>query len=360
MMLSVGGSHWKAISGNLPRQVLVNKRHASYSKNPMRKTGSFEDLIYNDALFKNKLHLLEKNRLATPERFKITAGDLKSASKKVAEERFPLPDHQYGAYYMPFVRLDGMYIGQKIDYENILPRCKGKTEKLEWKSLTEEDRYTARNFYIYTHMNQPTRTKDVHKDDAGENERINGGGFSHGTTWHTIIWVAFMTFLWYGGHPFSNRKTNGGIDPDDSYIIGLEQNQLSDIPILGDIWNYLWFAGSARYRGYHEQYSYPLWTQSEVQIDSLLANWRNFSELCKITPQWHHEYRDNGLVKPTPTDAFIKNHELYYDGVEGPDRIGGYFVKSWKTGKPIESIQDSHSLNASFWMSGGGVQWQNA
>lgn len=360
MMLSVGGSHWKAISGNLPRQVLVNKRHASYSKNPMRKTGSFDDLIYNDALFKNKLHILEKNRLATPERFKITAGDLKSTSKKVAEERFPIPDHRFGAYYSPFVRTDGMYIGQKIDYENILPRCKGKTEKLEWKSVSEEDRYTARNFYMYTHFNQPCRTKELHRDDAGENERINGGGASHTNSWHGIIFIVFMSMLWFGGHPFSNIKTNGGMDPNDMYTIGTRQNTLNDFPIIGHIWNYFWFTGSAKFRLYHEQYHYPLWTESEVQIDSLLAKWSNFAELGKIVPQWHHEYRDNGLVKPTPTDSFIKNHELYYDGVEGPDRIGAYFVKSWKTGEPIQSIKDSHSLTSSYWMSGGGVQWQQS
>ena len=42
-----------------PAAMVTQLRHASYSKEPLRKTGSLDDLVYNQAKLTNKLHLLE-------------------------------------------------------------------------------------------------------------------------------------------------------------------------------------------------------------------------------------------------------------------------------------------------------------
>jgi hypothetical protein len=48
----------------LSRAVL--SRDASYSKTPLKKTGAFGDVIYNDAIFKGRAHLLDAKALAAP------------------------------------------------------------------------------------------------------------------------------------------------------------------------------------------------------------------------------------------------------------------------------------------------------
>ena len=80
----------------------------------------------------------------------MTAGDLKNTKKKVDEEAFPVPVHRFGFYASPFSHTQGYFVGQQINYDEILPRCKGKLHNLEWKHITEEDRYTARNHFIKT------------------------------------------------------------------------------------------------------------------------------------------------------------------------------------------------------------------
>ena len=81
---------------------------------------------------------------------KLTAGDLKKTNKNKEEEQFPLPNHAYPFYPTPFTGSNGKYVQQRIEYENILPRCKGKLSVLEWGEVSEEDRYTSRNLFIRT------------------------------------------------------------------------------------------------------------------------------------------------------------------------------------------------------------------
>ena len=75
------------------------------------------------------------------------------------EEAFPVPVHRYGFWATPFTGNNGLYVGQQIPYDQILPRCKGKLSPLEWKGLSEEDRYTARNHYIRCRKLQQTCTR---------------------------------------------------------------------------------------------------------------------------------------------------------------------------------------------------------
>ena len=43
----------------------ISVRNASYSKDPQRKTGSLDDLVYNQYHINNKLHLLEPAKKVT-------------------------------------------------------------------------------------------------------------------------------------------------------------------------------------------------------------------------------------------------------------------------------------------------------
>ena len=65
------------------------------------------------------------------------------------DQKFALPDHQYNYRATPLVGGDrGGKINQRIRYEELLPTCAGKLHKLQWSHLTEEDRYTKRNYLI--------------------------------------------------------------------------------------------------------------------------------------------------------------------------------------------------------------------
>ena len=65
------------------------------------------------------------------------------------DQKYALPDHQYTFLSFPLLGGDrGGKISQRIRYEEMLPTCAGKLHKLEWSHLTEEDRYTKRNFLI--------------------------------------------------------------------------------------------------------------------------------------------------------------------------------------------------------------------
>ena len=64
-------------------------------------------------------------------------------------EKYSLPHHEYCYLATPFLAGDrGGKINQRINYEELLPTCAGKLHKLEWSHLTEEDRYTKRNYVI--------------------------------------------------------------------------------------------------------------------------------------------------------------------------------------------------------------------
>lgn len=349
-MLSAGTSRWgRGARAVGPRVVL--SRPASYTKTPYRKTGSFDDLVYNDALFRKKLHVLDPNRIKAPESWKLTAGDLKKTGKKASSEAFPVPVHRYPFYVGPFSFADGRYVGQKIDYEEILPRCKGKLHNLEWKHLTEEDRYTARNHFIKTHSVEVKLSKDFHRDDRGQNENI----------WKVLPKGLFFIFLYYwleyGGNPTNSNRALLGRDPDNSYEIGMAPNGFVQLPVVGHVYQWICSGLSSKLSHSSEQMKYPLWTEAETGIKSVLQNTpEQWFALSKIQPQWLYEIRENGSVGQTPSAKFREDNELYYDGAEGPDKIGAYNVKTWKTGEKIKSVQDHYHITASCHKQGPGFK----
>ena len=126
-------------------------RHASYSKNPQKKTGSFDDLIYNDALARGQ----------RPGQKRVASGWNVERTPKQSTDPLQVPDHRFPWQGVPnplgpFVTGEtgyqghdrGRFMGQSVRYEEILPRCEGKLSPLKWKNLTEEDRYTQRAWRI--------------------------------------------------------------------------------------------------------------------------------------------------------------------------------------------------------------------
>lgn len=352
-MLSAGSTRWGRTGfrtvENLPRAVLTQRRHASYSKTPMKKDGSFESLIYNDALFRNKLHVLDQKLIGAPETWKLTAGDLKKTNKNKEEEQFPLPNHAYPFYPTPFTGSNGKYVQQRIEYENILPRCKGKLSVLEWGEVSEEDRYTSRNLFIRTHNKTVSETQHMHREDAGEHER---------NPWSILFYFAIYYLMFHAGMPWDNNRTAWGMNVDDMYDIGLKTNPLWTTPVLGEFWGFFHFGHAQKHLQYHEQYKYPLWTEAETGVKSVLQDASNWRELSAVVPQFAGEIRENGLVKPLPTKHFRDSHELYYDGAVGPDRIGAYNVKQWRTGEPLKYATESYEISTSgIFHNGPGTQW---
>lgn len=320
----------------------------------MRKDGSFESLIYNDALYRNKQHVYDPNRINAPESWKVLPGDLKKTNQKVSTEAFPLPTHRYPFFSTPFTNSNGFFVGQRIEYENILPRCKGKLHGLEWKEVSEEDRYTARNFYIRTHNVDVAHTQHMHREDTGDHER---------KPWAILGYMVIFYMLFYGGLPWLNNRTCWGMNPDDSYDIGLNTNQVLATPGLAQLYGYFFIGHSYRAMQSQEQMKYPLWTEAETGIQAsglgMQHNMADYTDLAKAYPQFIGEIRDNGKVKGTPTQTFRDDHELYYDGAEGPDRIGAYNVGLWKTGGKVEKITDAYEVSSSAWFHNGpGARFQ--
>jgi len=315
----------------------------------MKKDGSFDSLIYNDALFRNKQHVLNPKMINAPETWKLTAGDLKSTGKKVEEEAFPVPVHRYGFWATPFTGNNGLYVGQQIPYDQILPRCKGKLSPLEWKGLSEEDRYTARNHYIRCHNTSVVHTQHMHREDNGQ------------TQWDDVktqlLYGSIFLFLMYAGSPLSNNRCNMGLDPNDTYEIGMTTNPLMTTPGLNLMNWWVMDAGSPGLQAI-AQYKYPLWTEAETSNNDVRQRFGNYASLATAVPCFNWENRDNGSVRPTPSKGFRENNELYYDGAEGPDKIGAYTVKLWKTGEKMKSINDGYEINSAGWYnSASGVKF---
>ena len=142
------------------------------------KDGSLRALIYNDALHRGKQHLLRDefnpNRIGKPEVpaswvsanydsiicfmfFQKIEGRAPASAEPrgysnqalTVDQKYSLPHHEYCYLATPFLAGDrGGKINQRIQYEELLPTCAGKLHKLEWSHLTEEDRYTKRNYVI--------------------------------------------------------------------------------------------------------------------------------------------------------------------------------------------------------------------
>ena len=49
-------------------------------------------------------------------------------------------------------------------------------------------------------------------------------------------------------------------------------------------------------------------------------------KLNAVANSWFISNRNRSAVKPVPSSAFREKFECYYDGTEGPDKIGKYNV----------------------------------
>ena len=48
--------------------------------------------------------------------------------------------------------------------------------------------------------------------------------------------------------------------------------------------------------------------------------------------------REHSIIGAVPSATFRENHELYYDGAEGPDKIGHYNVRYYLGVAPLELL----------------------
>merc|ERR1739848_252662 len=121
-MLSVAGirqSHRRVLSnGSILAPVYVQKRLASYSKIPLMKDGSFAALRENQKIFKQAGY--GQKELKAPESWKV------EPKVAPAADPFALPDYKYAYKSSPFIDPRGGLVGQSVDLERIMPRCKGK------------------------------------------------------------------------------------------------------------------------------------------------------------------------------------------------------------------------------------------
>lgn len=314
---------------------------------PMKKTGSFSDMIYNDALFKGRAHLLDQKKLAAPETWKLTAGDLKNTNARIVEERFPVPVHRYNFHARPFFGFRGGYVGQRIEYDEILPRCKGKLDSLEWKGITEEDRYTARNWYIRSHMKNIRESSHYQYKNFTQGER---GSYLWGAILSVALWL-----LVNQGLPWENNRVWMSGNPDNQSEIGMEPSFLMNVPLVGDLLLFFVNGHFIRNDWGADQYRYPLWTERDGGVDPTVdRDLLRRRELVNVTPLGLWEVRENGKVKSTPSDAFRSEHELYYDGADGPSRVGPYDVSTWKSGEQIHSAHEgvAHSTQSYIFSTG--------
>jgi len=319
-------------------------RHASYSKNPQMKDGSLRALIYNDAQYKGKQHLLRDefnpNRIGKPEvpaSWKIE-GKVETnieprgygTQQLTIDQKYSLPDHQYCYFATPFLGGDrGGMINQKIRYEELLPRCAGKLHKLEWSHLTEEDRYTKRNYLI----REAQRRNDETADLNGANDQSEGHSWgANGYNMKVFSVVLFALVFW--GLPGSNSRSINGLDPNNQSETFKDENWAASIPIFGPLFLDLAInmAPSLPIRDGHYGYSsrkvssVPLWTETDKDLRSLSGHERNTMTSSSAT-----HYRDVLNIPRVPKQQWLETNTLYYDDAEGPDRIGNYNVHPWKT-----------------------------
>jgi hypothetical protein len=306
----------------------ISVRNASYSKDPPRKTGSLDDLVYNQYQINNKLHLLEPAK-------KVTAPGTWTVKSK-RDEPFPVPVHRFpyeADKILP--RGDcGGFQGYRIQYEEILPRCKGKMHKLEWSHLTEEDRFTRRNHVIKNLIKM--NTHQPYGDFGGFNTKSMYANRSPLLQWAMVLGSLFLGYMCFAGSPGSNSKMMNNASPDDQSQMEKDLPWVLKVPYLKDIltpaihsnWSGLFpaYGGSL-----FLNYELPLWTEHDHAIDGVQHI--DADKLNAVANSWFISNRNRSAVKPVPSSAFREKFECYYDGTEGPDKIGKYNVASWKTGE---------------------------
>jgi len=324
-----------------------SSRNASYSKNPQMKDGSLRALIYNDALHRGKQHLLRDefnpNRLGKPEvpaSWKIEGkspalAEPRGYSKEAltVNQRYSLPDHQYCYLATPFLGGDrGGMINQRIRYEEMLPTCAGKLHQLEWSHLTEEDRYTKRNYVI----REAQRRNDESADLAGMNDNAQGhswGGFRG--YYFKIAAIAFFVTI-YSGLPGTNSRSINSVDPMNQSETCKDESWFASVPIIGPLIIELIFTNAPVVPIVHDSFMgqtgtkihcVPMWAETSGDLRTMGG-----AERATLTSSSATHCRDAVRVPRVPKQQWLETNALYYDDAEGPDRIGNYNVHPWKTG----------------------------
>jgi len=286
----------------------------------MKKRGSFEDLIYNDALARGQ----------RPGQKRIASGWNVERNPKESTDPLQVPDHRFPWQGVPLPFGSGItgdtgyqgndrgrFMGQSVRYEEILPRCEGKLSPLKWKNLTEEDRYTQRAWRV----REASRPEPIQRSDAWQG-RVFGEGLYAARKW--IIWgFVFASMVIANG--------NGGRELNDMSQVNKNGTFVDQIPVLNYIvWAFkevLWqSSGPARH---------AIWAEDSAATD---IYGKSTFETRNITTTTGHGFRPaNGSVPNAPSNSFRNANELYFDGAEGPDKIGPYNVESWKTGLPSKN-----------------------
>jgi len=317
-----------AALSRLSRPVCFNVvvRYASYSKQPFKKDGSLDALIYNDALVRGKLHVL-------PGQEKLQSGwtHVRGTKADATVEPFPVPHHEFTYTATPLMhKCDGGWVGQRIEYDEILPRCAGKTSKLEWGSLTEEDRYTKRNWII----------RCAQKHVAKTQEMSNTGGKNYYYQDYAKVLVV-MGLVYYGayGMPTSNDRTMNSLDPADQSELFTKENAIVSVPVLGYLMKTMTGRHWQNTQSGTNVNRYPLWAEFDGKQENLRIIDAHASSA--LVADGFYNWRDTSPLPRVPSAAFRDKHECYYDGAEGPDRIGNYNMYSWKTGEQTNNVKIS-------------------
>jgi len=321
-------------------------RNASYSKNPQMKDGSIRALIYNDALYRGKQHLLRDefnpNRIGKPEvpaSWKIEGKTPASVEPRgynapalTHDQKYALPDHQYTFLSFPLLGGDrGGKISQRIRYEEMLPTCAGKLHKLEWSHLTEEDRYTKRNFLIREAQRRNEDSNDL--DGMNDNAAGHSKGGARGLYARAIA-IALVALYWTG-FPGTNSRSMNTVDPMNESETCKDEHWIASVPILGSLFTDLVYTTAPLFPihdGFHGQTAskvqcVPMWAETDGDVRAIGGAARSHLTSSSVT-----HLRDANRVPRVPKQSWLESNNLYYDDAEGPDRIGNYNVHPWKTG----------------------------
>jgi len=289
----------------------VSLRYASYSANPMGKRGTIDDLIHNDALVRG--HGAAR----------LSSGWKVDRSAKASNEPFPLPNHRYvyQGQVLPGMTPnngrqqsvdEGRWVGQSLQYDEILPRCAGKLHPLKWAHLTEEDRYTRRAW----HIRNAKRAEEIGLSNEWKR------GAAH---WSDMRFKIGLFSLFLLGTYWQCAGAEGA-ELGEMGAVGQSKSLLDQVPVLDTVF----WALKNLFSSDFGVSRYPLWGE--------YVTGANYQRDCTYETQHHvtsptSGSRNNGTIPAVPPASFREKNELYYDGVEGPDKIGDYNVYSWKTGE---------------------------
>jgi len=278
----------------------------------MGKRGTIDDLIHNDALVRGH----GAARLSSG--WKVD----RSASAASADP-LPVPDHRYvyqGQVLPVFAPNngrqqsidEGRWVGQSLQYDEILPRCAGKLSPLKWKHLTEEDRYTRRAW----HIRNAKRADEVGLSNAWK----RGSAHWEDVRFRVGMFALFMIGTWWQCAPDS------GAELGEMGNVAKSKSLLDQVPVFDA---FVWCIKNIFSSDFGVS-RIPMWgeyvTGANYQRDT------TFDTRHHVTSPTAGS-RNSGIVPTIPPASFREKNELYFDGVEGPDKIGDYNVYAWKHGE---------------------------